>query len=101
MALNTVLRFNIQTALVEYHFTIFLSSNVFELKVYSIKFNGVFCIFHNFRNVPHYQQPLVPVKLDLVRNAKVSVECRAWAKGLDFNTKEGYGYIKFDIQAQS
>jgi len=62
---------------------------------------GIPFYYYPFKNVPHYQQPLVPVKFDLERNKRVSVECIAWAKGLEVIKKQGFGYIKFDMEAQS
>ena len=53
-----------------------------------------------FRNAPHYQQPLVPVRLSLEPNTNVRVQCAAWADKLEQNEKDGYGMIKFTIAAQ-
>jgi len=55
-----------------------------------------------YLNQKNYQSPLVAVKLHNVNEGQLlHIECRAWAKNINYNRRDRVGIVHFELMAHS
>merc|ERR1712012_1048413 len=55
-----------------------------------------------YLNQKNYQSPLVAVKLHNVEEGQLlHIECRAWAKNINYNRRDRVGIVHFELMAHS
>merc|ERR1711936_1275986 len=55
-----------------------------------------------YLNQDNYQSPLVAVKLHNVKEGQLlHIECRAWAKNINYNRRDRVGIVHFELMARS